>query len=73
MFNCSSVRDVLEAGVSKMLKIFPLASKTLQMAPVAKPENRKQYSVSQIKELVLSFSISDPQTLDKLGQEWVDF
>lgn len=69
----SQVRDALEAGVTKMVKVFPLASKTLQLAPIAVPGNKDQYTLPQVQSLASAFSISDPTVLDKIGQEWLEF
>lgn len=69
----SSVRDFLEAGVKKMIAIFPLASETLKLAPVAKPENRDRFTAPEICKLAQSFSIDDATTIDKLSEEWVEF
>lgn len=59
--------------MKKMLKIFPLTSDVLKMAPAAIPANRDTYTGNQIRDLAFSFNYTDSIFLDQVVNEWTDF
>lgn len=66
------VREFYQAAVKKMLKIFPLASEALKMAPAAQPQERGRFSAEEVRKLALSFTFSN-DIADKSVHDWVDY
>lgn len=71
-FFCSAVRCFYEQGVRKMLKIFPLSDKMLQLVPAADPAHKEEFSAHQIQTLAKKLNIhTDPEALDGVHTEWI--
>lgn len=71
----SAARDFYERGVSKMLKIFPLSDKVLQMVPAAHPKNKDKFTPNQMRGLAekLMYKPTDSESLDSIQTEWAHY
>lgn len=69
---CSNVRSFLEASVTKMKSVFPLTNNILRLAPIILPNNRAQYTLSDVREIALAFPLSEME-VDSIESEWLDF
>ncbi|XP_067935430.1 zinc finger protein 862-like [Watersipora subatra] len=69
----SSVRNVQMAAISKMLELFPLASKVLKMVPASDVNQKMSFKPDDIRWLAKELGIfTQPADLDLIHQEWVN-
>lgn len=63
---------MFEAGVGKMLAIFPLTNKHLQLAPAADIRNKMDFTPDQICTAARECGMyQEPGDIDKLHEEWL--
>lgn len=67
----SNARTLLEASVTKMLDVFPLANHALKLAPIIMPSNRRKFTSQQVTKLAKELSFSTAE-IDKIEAEWLE-
>lgn len=66
------VEEFYQATVQKMLRIFPLGSEALKIAPAANPRDREKFSTEDVRKLALSFTFSS-DIANQIAHGWLDY